>query len=54
MIELDCDLTVGIATSQTNEDKAAKLHFVQTGSKKGKRIVKKLLFQGGILHPPMT
>ena len=41
MIELDCDLTVGIATSQTNEDKAAKLHFVQTGSKKGKKNSKK-------------
>lgn len=37
MTDLDCDLTIGITTSQTKEDKAAGRHFIQTGSKKGKK-----------------
>jgi len=37
MTELDCDLRIGITTRQTKEDKAAGRHFIQTGSKKGKK-----------------
>lgn len=36
MQELDVDIHVEISTTQTNEDKRNKRHFIQTGSKKGK------------------
>ena len=36
MQELDKDIRIEITTTQTNEDKKNKRHFIQTGSKKGK------------------
>lgn len=40
MTSLDVDLTIGITTRQTKADKAAKRHFIQTESKKGKQLGK--------------
>ncbi len=37
MTELDCDISIGITTSQTNADKNSNRHFIQVGSKKGKK-----------------
>ena len=37
MEELDQTITLEITTTQTNEDKRLGRHFIQTGSKKGKR-----------------
>ena len=54
MEELDTDLEIGIATTQTNEDKQANRHFIQTGSKKGKKNSSKTVISHWDFPSPYT
>ena len=54
MQELDVDISVGITTSQTNEDKKQGRRFIQTGSKKGKPNSRKTVISQWDFPSPYT
>ena len=54
MEELDTNLEIGITTTQTNEDKQANRHFIQTGSKKGKKNSSKTVISHWDFPSPYT